>query len=176
MDKALKSAKSERAVHGKTAKGGLTVKAYRGDGSAMLAFDLDEKHCDNLAGFSIKRPAPDGKSCYLTNHLSFTNAVTSDTHIEELGGEPSNEAPFQKFHRIDVVEDVQDGQYKYDVTAMYYDKATKLKAGPSVNVSVEILPTRFGNFEYGFTRGYLSSQAYTHLFKNAPIRPAKKAI
>lgn len=176
MDKALKSAKSERAVHGKTAKGGLTVKAYRGDGSAMLAFDLDEKQCDNLAGFAIKRTAPDGNSCYLPNHLSFTDAVTSDTHIEELGGEPSNEAPFQKFHWIDVVEDVQDGKYKYDVTAMYYDKGTKLKAGPSVNVSVEIMPTRFGHFEYGFTRGYLSSQAYAHLFQNAPIRPAKKAI
>lgn len=176
MDKALKSAKSERAVHGKTAKGGLTVKAYRGDGSAMLAFDLDEKQCANLAGFAIKRTAPDGKSCYLPNHLSFTNAVTSDTHIEDLDGEPSNEAPFQKFHWIDVVEDVQDGKYKYDVTAMYFDKGDKLKAGPSLNVSVEILPTRFGNFEYGFTRGYLSSQAYAQLFKNAPIRPPKKSI
>jgi phosphatidylserine/phosphatidylglycerophosphate/cardiolipin synthase-like enzyme len=176
MDKALKSAKSERAVHGKTAKGGLTVKAYRGDGSAMLAFDLDEKQCENLAGFSIKRTAPDGKSCYLSNHLSFTSAVTADTRIEELGGEPSSEAPFQKFHWIDVVEDVQDGKYQYDVTAMFFTGGGKLKAGPSVNVGVEILPTRFGNFEYGFTRGYLSSQAYAHLFKNAPIRPAKKAI
>src|ERR1044071_4538602 len=115
MDKALKSAKSERAVHAKTAKGGLTVKAFRGDGSAMLGFDLDEKLCANLAGFSIKRTAPDGKSCYLPNYLSFQSAVTADTKIEELGAHPSNEAPFQKFAWIDVVEDVQDGKYAYDV-------------------------------------------------------------
>jgi phosphatidylserine/phosphatidylglycerophosphate/cardiolipin synthase-like enzyme len=176
MDKALRSAKSDRAVHGKTTKGGLTVKAYRGDGSAMLAFDLDEKHCENLAGFAIKRTAPDKSSCYLPNHLSFTNAVTSETHVEDLSGEPSNEAPFQKFHWIDVVEDVQEGNYHYDVTAMYFDKGAKLKSGPSVSVTVELQPTRFGNFEYGFTRGYLSSQAYANLFKNAQIRPAKKTI
>lgn len=176
MDKALKSAKSERAVHAKTAKGGLTVKVFRGDGSAMLAFDLDEKHCQDFAGFAIKRTAPDGKSCYLPNHLSFKSAVTADSPVEDLGMHPSNEAPFQKFHWIDVVEDVQDGKYRYDVTAMYFDKGDKLKAGASVDVNVEILPTRFGNFEYGFTRGYLSSQAYTHLFKNALIRPAKKTI
>lgn len=176
MDKALRAAKSDHAVHASTAKEGLKVKAYRGDGSAMLGFDLDEKKCQNLAGFSIKRTTPDGKSYYLPNHLSFTNAVTSETPTEDLGEHPSNEAPFQKFHWIDVVEDVQDGPYKYDVTAMYFDKGTKLKAGPSVSVSVQILPTRFGNFEYGFTRGYLSSQAYTQLFKNALIRPPKKSL
>jgi phosphatidylserine/phosphatidylglycerophosphate/cardiolipin synthase-like enzyme len=176
MDKALRSAKSSRATNAKTANQGLTVKAYRGDGSAMLAFDLDEKLCQNLAGFAIKRTAPDKKSLYLPNHLSFTNAVTAETRVEDLSGEPSNEAPFQKFHWIDVVEDVQDGKYKYDVTAMYFADGGKLKEGPSVSVSVEIMPTRFGNFEYGFTRGYLSSQAYTELFKNAPIRPAKKTL
>lgn len=176
MDKALRSAKSDRAISAKTATAGLTVKAYRGDGSAMLAFDLDEKLCENLAGFSIKRTAPDGKSGYLPNFLSFTHAVTEDTHIEDLGAHPSNEAPFQKFFWIDVVEDVQDGKYKYDVTAIYFDKGDKLKNGASASVSVEIMPTQFGNFEYGFTRGYLSSQAYTKLFKNAPIRPAKKSI
>ncbi len=176
MDKALRSAKSSRAIHAKTAKEGLTVKAYRGDGSAMLAFDLDEKLCRNLAGFAIKRTAPDKKSCYLPNHLSFTNVVTAETPVEALGVEPSNEAPFQKFHWIDVVEDVQDGKYRYDVTAMYFAGGGKLKSGPTVTVNVEIMPTRFGNFEYGFTRGYLSSQAYTQLFKNAPIRPAKKSL
>lgn len=176
MDKALRSAKYGRAIHAKTAKAGLTVKAYRGDGSAMLAFDLDEKLCENLAGFSIKRTAPDGKSDYLPNYLSFTHAVTRDTHIEELGAHPSNEAPFQKFFWTDVVEDVQDGKYTYDVTAIYFDKGDKLKNGATVGVNVEIMPTQFGNFEYGFTRGYLSSQAYTRLFKNAPIRPAKKSL
>jgi hypothetical protein len=176
MDKALKSAKFDRAIHAKTTNAGLTVKAYRGDGSAMLAFDLDEKLCENLAGFSIKRTAPDKKSDYLLNYLSFTHAVTRDTHIQDLGGHPSNEAPFQKFFWIDVVEDAQNGDYGYDVTAIYFDKGDKLKEGPSVNVKVEIMPTQFGHFEYGFTRGYLSSQAYTRLFKNAPIRPAKKSI
>jgi hypothetical protein len=167
MDKALKSAKSSRAVYARTATEGMTVKAYRGDGSALLAFDLDEKLCQNLAGFAIKRTAPDKESSYLSNFLSFTSNVTKDTKTE---------APFQKFRWIDVVEDVQDGKYRYDVTAMYFTDNGKLKPGPSVNVAVEILPTRFGNFEYGFTRAYLSSQSYARLFNNAPIRPATKSI
>ncbi len=160
----------------KASKGGLTVKAYRGDGAAMLAFDLDKKLTKNLAGFAIKRTAPGGKSLYLPNRLSFDSAVTADSKIEEAGGFPSDAAPFQKFRWIDVVEDVQRGDYTYEVSAMYFAPGGKLKTGATVAVSLEIEPRQVGDFEVGFTRGYLSSQAYADLFKNAIIRPAKKSL
>jgi hypothetical protein len=154
----------------------LTVKVYRGDGSAMLAFNLDKKLTKNLAGFAIKRTAPGGKSTYIPNRLTFASCVTSDTKAEEIGGHPSNEAPIQKFRWIDIPEEMKPGEFLYEVTAMQFGKDGKLIEGPVVEVGLEIEPRKIGLFEFGYTRGYLSSQAYTDLFKNAPIRPAKKAI
>jgi hypothetical protein len=177
MAKAKKSVKTAtRRLHTSAAKDGLTVKIYRGVGAAMLAFNVDKGKTKNLAGFAIKRTAPDGKSIYLPNRLSFASSVTSDTKTEEMGGHPSNEAPFQKFRWIDIPEEMQPGDFCYEVTAMYFDKGITLKPGPTVEVSLEIEPRKVGLFEFGYTRGYLSSQAYTDLFKNADFRPKTKTI
>ncbi len=176
MAKAKKAAKTTQGLHNSATKDGLTVKVYRGVGSAMLAFNVDKGKTKNLAGFAIKRTAPDGKSIYLPNRLGFASTVTSDTKSEEMEGYPSSEAPFQKFRWIDIPEEMQPGDFRYDVTAMYFDKGDKLTPGPTVDVSLEIEPRKVGAFEFGYTRGYLSSQAYTDLFKNKPIRPAKKAL
>jgi hypothetical protein len=165
-----------RALHSSATKDGLTVKVYRGDGAAMLAFNVDKGKTKKLAGFAIKRTAPDGKSTYLPNRLSFATGVTSDSKAEEIGGHPSSEAPFQKFRWIDIPEEMHPGDFRYDVTAMYFDKGDKFMAGPTVDVSLEIEPRNIGAFEFGYTRGYLSSQAYTDLFKNKPIRPATKTL
>ncbi len=168
--------KISHKIHNSATKDGLTVKVYRGDGAAMLAFNLDEKLTKDLAGFAVKRTAPDGKSAYLNNRLHFTSSVTSDTKMEDIGGHPTNEAPLQKFRWMDFPEEMMPGDYRYDVTAMLFDKGGKLKEGPTVRVDLEIEPKKIGDFEFGFTRGYLSSQAYTNLFKNAPIRPPKKSL
>jgi hypothetical protein len=176
MAKAPQAAQTTKGIHNSATKDGLTVKVYRGDGSAMLAFNLDEKHTQNLAGFAIKRTTPGGKPTWLPNRLGFASCVTADTKTEDIGGHPSNEAPLQKFRWIDIPEEMMPGDFKYEVTAMQFDKDGKLTAGPSVEVELEIEPRKVGEFEFGYTRGYLSSQAYTDLFKNAPIRPAKKSI
>ncbi|MDT4897285.1 MAG: hypothetical protein QOH25_2362 [Acidobacteriota bacterium] len=176
MAKKARTTKTVHVLHNSATKNGLTVKIYRGDGAAMLAFSVDKGKTKNLAGFAIKRTAPDGKSTYLPNRLSFAGGVTSETKTEEMGGYPSSEAPFQKFRWIDIPEEMQPGDFRYDVTAMYFDKGDKLMAGPTVDVSLEIEPRKIGAFEFGYTRGYLSSQAYTDLFKNKPIRPATKTL
>lgn len=176
MAKAPQATKAAGVIHNSATKDGLTVKVYRGDGSSLLAFNLDKKLTKNLAGFAIKRTAPGGKSTYIPNRLSFASRVTSDTKPEEIGGHPSSEAPLQKFRWIDIPEEMQSGEFRYEVTAMQFGKDGKLIAGPSVEVGLEIEPRKTGQFEFGYTRGYLSSQAYTDLFKNAPIRPAKKTI
>jgi hypothetical protein len=53
-----------------------------------------------------------------------------------------------------------------------------LTAGPSTSIAIELVPTQppFAGFQMGFTRGYLSSQAYAHLFHNAPVAPTPKSI
>jgi hypothetical protein len=176
MAKAKQTAKTPRGLHASATKNGLTVKVYKGDGAAMLAFNVDKGKTKNLAGFAVKRTAPDGKSVYLPNRLGLASCVTSETKTEELEGHPSNEAPFQKFRWIDIPEEMQPGDFSYEVTALYFDKGDKLIAGPTCEVSLEIEPRKVGAFEFGYTRGYLSSQAYTDLFQNKPIRPAQKTL
>ena len=150
---------------------GLAVKAYYGDGSVMLAFDLDQNKTEGLAGFAIQRRAPENDPVFLSNRINFTNKVTSKTTPEERKWFPSNEAPFQKFRWVDFPGKVNPAECSYKVTAMYFDKGGKLREGDSGEVSTGSKSNESA-FEFGFTRGYLSSQAYADEFKNAPIRPA----
>jgi phosphatidylserine/phosphatidylglycerophosphate/cardiolipin synthase-like enzyme len=48
-----------------------------------------------------------------------------------------------------------------------------IEPGQRTPVSLELGPFRSGKLEMGFTRGYLSSQAYHDKFHNAPLRPGK---
>ena len=41
---------------------GLTLKAYRGDGCALLAFDIDPRFVDDLAGFAVEYDTPGGRT------------------------------------------------------------------------------------------------------------------
>lgn len=156
--------------------GGLTVKAYAGDGAVLLAFDLDQTVTQGLAGFAIRRTPPSGPAAYLLNRLNFTTTVTAGTNPQDRVWTPSNVAPFQKFRWVDFPGEVNPGVYQYDITAMYFGQGTQLKAGPVATVSADLRPREFGAFEFGFTRGYMSSQAYATIFKNAPFRPPTKSI
>jgi Phosphatidylserine/phosphatidylglycerophosphate/cardiolipin synthases and related enzymes len=167
---------TRHVLHTSTTGHGLTAKVYRGSGAAMLAFDLDKSLTKDFAGFAVKRTIPGGASAYLVNRLNFTTGVHAETYPADHPFVPSNEAPFQKYRWIDIPEEIKSGEYDYEVTAMYFGKDGKLQAGPTVKASIELEPKGFDSFQFGYTRGYLSSQAYTDLFKNAPIRPAKKSI
>ena len=55
---------------------GLKVAAYAGDGSVLLAFDIDEDKIKNLAGFAVEAVTPDkgpypSNKYWLKNRLSF---------------------------------------------------------------------------------------------------------
>jgi hypothetical protein len=145
----------------------------------MIAFDLDQQLTQNLAGFAIQRTDPDGNSEFLPNRLSFNTQVTSDTTPQTRVWTPSDQAPFQKFRWLDFPEDLKPGTYTYEVTPMHFDTGGQLKKGPSADVSIDLgaVAPKFTSFQLGFTRGYLSSQAYADKFKNADIRPpGKKSI
>jgi phosphatidylserine/phosphatidylglycerophosphate/cardiolipin synthase-like enzyme len=162
-------------IHTSSTQDGLSVKAYRGDGAALLAFDLSEMLTAGLAGFAIRCTPPNGQSYYIPNRLSFTTAVTTQTRPEQLWS-PSNQAPFQKYRWVDFPPDIVPGPYLYEISAMYFDANGELKPGPMVDVSLELMPHSMGEFELGFTRGYVSSQAYVAKFNNAPIVPTPKTI
>src|SRR6266567_2477852 len=79
------------------AQNGLTLKAFRGDGGVLLAFDLDQHLTANLAGFAVQCTPPNGPAAYLLNRLSFDTPITAATTPQARQWTPSNLAPFQKF-------------------------------------------------------------------------------
>jgi hypothetical protein len=165
-----------RTISTTTTQGGLSVQAYVGDANVLLAIDLDQHLTANLAGFAIQRTDPAGKPTYLMNRINFGSNLTKTANAKTVVAEwtPSNLAPFQKFRWIDFPSDSAVGSYRYDVTAMYFadpKDATKLKTAVSTSVTANLSSRSSTNFHVGFTRGYMSSQAYADKFHNAPFRP-----
>src|SRR4051794_40157335 len=100
---------------------GLTLRAYPGDSNILLAWDLDPAETKNLAGFAIERTPPDGPVYTVTNRLSFKTNFTSDTTPAQRVWNPSTEAPIQRFSWVDYLKEAEYGEYKYTVTAMYFE-------------------------------------------------------
>jgi phosphatidylserine/phosphatidylglycerophosphate/cardiolipin synthase-like enzyme len=166
-----------QTIQTSAARDGLSLKAYCGDGAVMLAMNLNEHLATDLAGFAIRYIPPQDKAYYLGNRINFTTGLHAASTPEQRSWTSSNLAPFQKFRWVHFPPDVQPGTYTYEVSAMYFTVAQDLKTGPTVQVSMELVPfDPYPDFEMGLTRGYLSSQAYAERFHNAPIRPAHKSI
>ncbi len=155
---------------------GLTAKVTRGDGCFLLAFDLQEGLTADLAGFAVRRKAPGKAWAQLFNRLSFSDTFTASTTAAERRFTPTNQAPLQKFWWVDFPPDLKPGVFRYEVTVMRYlvSDGSKLSADQKVTLEIDGGPFTRGRLEMGFTRGYLSSQAYADRFKNAPIRPGGK--
>jgi hypothetical protein len=153
---------------------GLTFCAYPGDGAVLLAFDLDESRHADLAGFAVEYTDPDGKTFPVLNRLSFGQAITSTTTPEQRTYTPTDEAPLQKFHWDHFPPDVKPGTFTYKATAMLFKPGseTALVPGPAAEVEVALMPAAPEPFQLGFTRGYISSQAYAEEFHNAPYEPS----
>ncbi|HLY98030.1 MAG TPA: phospholipase D-like domain-containing protein [Candidatus Angelobacter sp.] len=156
----------------------LKVTACVSDGSVLLAFDMPQPD-KTFAGFAIQCFPKGEEPYYLPNRLSFTHSVSKDTTPEQRPWTTSDKAPFQKFywmHFPSTAETIK--QYDYEVTAMYFQSGFGLKKGASDRVTVNLadFSSEYANFTPGFTRGYLSSQAYATGFHNAPIRPDKKSM
>ncbi len=161
-------------------KNGLKVNAYAGVEMVMLAFNLDQTLTTNLAGFAIKCYPPKGDAFYLQNRLTFKDkynftGYTADTLPEERKWFDSINSPFQYFRWLHVPAEILSGTYTYEVIPMYFGTGgvnTTLSNGPSAQVSFDLLNNHPKDFDFSFTKGYLSSQAYADKFNNKDIRPA----
>ncbi len=153
---------------------GLTFAAYPGDGAVLLAFDVDQGVEQDLAGFAVEYTDPDGQTFPVLNRLGFAQPVTSATTPEQRRFFPTSEAPLQKFHWVHFPPDVKPGMFTYKATAMLFQPGgeTAMTAGPSAELGVTLMPRQPGPFQLGFTRGYISSQAYAEQFHNAPFEPS----
>ena len=161
---------------------GLTVKAHRGEGAVLLAFDATRELARDLAGFAVEYTAPDGKTHPLTNRLTFEDPIVAETTPErrqEIATD-TREAPLQKFHWVHYPppQQIGPGSFRYRVTAMLFEHGSErdLRDGPHTTVDVELVSRAHRSFALGFTRGYVSSQAYAERFGRAAPVPDPASI
>ncbi|MBN2735630.1 MAG: hypothetical protein JXR70_01525 [Spirochaetales bacterium] len=149
----------------KESANGLSFKIYRGEGLALLAFDLDEDQAgDDFVGFSVEVKYP-GSTHWgaLKNRLHFEYLPD----LEHSRSFRSTEAPFQKFRWIHAPTVVKKEEFRYRVMACYMNRAGKLRTGAKVENAISLEPQTINGFlNVGFTRGFASSQAYTTRFNN----------
>lgn len=160
-------------------KDGFSVSSYAGDGAVLLAFNIQKNKIANFAGFSIQCTAPNkgpykSNKYWLTNRLNFDKGLTKNVKDDTSKYVTSDQAPFQMFRWVHFPS-AGPGNYTYSVYASYFKNDTP-DLGPKIDVSVDLTQKSFPNVSLGFTRGYVSSQAYADRFKNKPIKPSKKSI
>jgi phosphatidylserine/phosphatidylglycerophosphate/cardiolipin synthase-like enzyme len=159
---------------------GLVLRAYPGAGSVLLAFDVPDALQEDLAGFAVEVTAPGEDAQWLVNRLTFTDPITAATTPAERQQitTTTDKAPLQKFHWAHYPPRVVAGEYTYRATAMLFEPGseTEIVPGPQASVSVDLSDDGFADFTLGFTRGYVSSQAYASRFHNAPLLPSPQTI
>ena len=144
--------------------GPLRIKAYRGDGCVLIAMDLPSDVCAGLAGFAIAR-SPDGRTfAYVPNRLGF------DTASQPEVTQPSSTAPFQKFRWVDYPPEDSVASYTYRVEARYFSGGVPSDVRYAATFSMTLTGDAYPNFLLGFTRGYVSSQAFADRY------PAVRAL
>jgi len=168
----------------KNQKDGFSFTCYTGDGAVLLAFNLAEDKIDNLAGFAVECKAPHIETYktdtyWLKNRLNFKKPLTSEKKLTPAKWTWSNIAPFQSFHWVHF-PNAGPGQYTYTAYPSYFNKDGPLKQTDGLSVNVDLSYHVFPELELGFTRGYISSQAYKDHFEKSPtklaIQPAQKSM
>jgi hypothetical protein len=158
----------------------LTLRVYPGSDSVLLAFDVPDALQPALAGFAVQYTVVGGQPQWLTNRLTFTDPVTSATTPEQRQqiASTTDVAPLQKFHWVHFPPDGTTGEVTYRVIAMLFKDGseTDIESGPEATVTVDVGSAPHPGFSFGFTRGYVSSQAYASKFHNAPLQPSKPTI
>ena len=164
---------------------GLSVRAHKGDAMTLLAFDLAESKTQNFTGFTIRITPGTRTPYFMTNLLKYSSAVLEKNQIKAADAGSTLFSPIQKYRWVHVpatfhqIDKPFYGTYAYDVTPRYMvdNILQPLDKTLTVTVSIDVSPYRSGNFQVGFTRGFVASQAYTnHFGNNSKVRPNKKDL
>jgi phosphatidylserine/phosphatidylglycerophosphate/cardiolipin synthase-like enzyme len=163
----------------------VSVRAYKGDAMTLLAFDLDESLLENFVGFSVRVKQGERDPYFLANRLSFKPVILKRNGIDEREKLSTLYSPYQKFRWVHVpssehyIDNPYFGRYTYEVTPRYLvgDVLENLNPNHTVSVTIDVSPFREGEIEVGFTRAFISSQAYAyHFSNNGKLRPNKEDL
>lgn len=148
--------------------------AYKGDAMTLLAFDLEKTLTENFVGFTIKGHA-NHRPFNLYNQMRFKPEIQLDRKPTFPGDHLTSEfSPIQKYRWIHVpstiehVADIYYGDYTYEVTPRYIKEGSllPLDVKMTVSVTIDVSPFRDGEVQVGFTRSFISSQAFAIRFGN----------
>ncbi len=142
----------------------FTLKLHRGDGMVLIGMNWKEdKPPLDFVGFAIEFKEPNGdKFFFLSNRLGFLNA----------GGQlnpkamSTNLSPIQKFRWVHFPFNADlAGEFVYRVTPVFMDDTDKLSYGEPQEAAVELQRETYpGVLNVGFTRGFVSSQAFVNRY------------
>jgi hypothetical protein len=165
----------ERAVERLAVADGLTLRAYRGQGAVLLAFDVEESLVEQLAGFAVQYASPGEGPRWINNRLSFGEPISAEGLAQ---APPTNVAPIQSFHVVHTPPDVVPGDFTYSATAMLFARSTgtDLIAGPAATVQLDLRRRTHRNFELGFTRGSFEPHVFAERFGDVAIVPRGPTI
>jgi phosphatidylserine/phosphatidylglycerophosphate/cardiolipin synthase-like enzyme len=156
----------------------FTLKIRRGEGMALLSMNWkDGMPPDDFVGFAIEYQEPGGSKFYaLNNRLNFSVDQSQGQGKRQF---PTLEAPIQKFRWVHFPFHAElEGEFAYRVTPMFMNDDDSLRKGDEQTASIRLGGDTYpGVFNVGFTRGFISSQAFVDNYESAgPISellPAK---
>ena len=168
---------NEFQVSGTSANALFTLKVHRGEGACLLAMNWKVgRPPANFVGFAIEYKEPAGDKFFaLKNRLTFpgpNGAVSPNTLSTRL-------SPIQKFRWVHFPRNANlAGEFIYRVTPVFMNDKGELSYGEPQELSIELQGETYpGKFNVGFTRGFVSSQAFVDRYESqgdiATLLPAK---
>jgi len=139
----------------------FTLTVHRGEGMCLLAMNWknDARPPDDFVGFMIEYREPNSDRFWtLNNRLSFTDAskITDKTQLS------TRVSPIQKFRWVHFPSDASlVGDYTYRVTPVFMSPSGELSYGVAQSADIALMRETYpSEFDVGFTRGFISSQAF----------------
>ena len=133
----------------------FTLKIHRGESMVLLAMNWRKgRPPADFVGFAIEYREPGGTRFFeLQNRLSFDGSAARSTRL----------SPIQKFRWVHFpYRSELAGHFTYRVTPVFMDEDDGLRYGQAQEASIELgLETYRDELNVAFTRGFVSSQAFT---------------
>jgi len=146
-------------------KNGFTVKLWRGERMCLLGFDVDNPEPD-FVGFAIECKEPgDAQFRPLLNRIAFSYDDPVEIAVTGARKFDSRVAPFQKFRWVHFPFDPKPGVHTYRATKMHMPTDAAPIPGTAIELPISLDPVTYADFvDIGFTRGFVSSQAFIGKF------------
>lgn len=157
---AEKTAEAGFCVVGGNPAAEFTLKLHRGEGMTLIAMNWRQgTPPPNFVGFAIEYQEPGDTTFWaLTNRLTFPG-VDPKTDPDARS---TLHSPIQKFRWIHFPWKADlPGDYVYRVTPRFMDDQDHLSSGEPQEASIQLRRETYpGELNVGFTRGFVSSQAF----------------